>query len=128
MVDGAGKAFRQDRNLSRPLTQSVVGHESHSNDLAAPARLLAHHPKPAVEQALATVVAQADELVSRHGQLIGKAPTLSQARVVGTPRRVAAHENLIGVYHARGVQGVAPHHLGRAVAALPQRTAGTNHH
>src|SRR5215813_7227261 len=63
------------------------------------------------EQSLAPVVAQADELVSRHRQCIGKTATLAQARVVGAPRRVAADENLIGADDTRGIQCVAPHHL-----------------
>src|SRR2546430_9562720 len=128
LLDGSGETFRPHRHLDYPLAPVLVGLEPHADDLSAALRALADDPQCAVEQSLAAIVAQADELVSRHGQCIGKAATLPQARVVRAPRGIAAHENLVRVYHARGVQRFAPQHLARAIAPFLQRLTGADHH
>src|SRR4029450_2964871 len=101
LLDGSGETFRPHRHLDHPLAPTLVGVERHAGYLWAVLRPLVDDPQRAVEQSLATIVAQADELVSRHGHCIGKAATLPQARVVGAPRGIAAHENLVRIYHAR---------------------------
>src|SRR5262249_26175439 len=94
------------------------GLEPHADNLPSRLRALLHHPEAAIEQSLAPVVAQADELVSRHRQCIGKTATLAQARVVRAPRRVAADENLIGADHARDpMRRAAPPRFRRSALA-----------
>ena len=66
--------------------------------------LLLHRPQPAVEQALALVVAQADELVAGRRQLAGEAAPLAHPHVVGAPRGVAPDQHLVGVDHALRIE------------------------
>src|SRR5262249_16023366 len=64
-LDGAGETFRPNRHLDHPVTQLLVGLEPHADNLPSRHRALLYHPEAAIEQSLAPVVAQADELVSR---------------------------------------------------------------
>ena len=80
----------------------------HPDDLPSRLRTFLHHPEAAVEQSLASIVAQADQLVAGHRQRIGKSATLAQACIVGAACGVAADQDLVGIEHALGVERVAP--------------------
>ena len=80
-------------------------------------RPLGHVPQPAVEQALAAVVAQADQLVARERQRIVEAAPLAQPRIVGAPRVVAPDQDLVGLERALRIEVVLPHDARYSVLA-----------
>src|SRR3981081_3581639 len=123
-LDGAGKAFRSNRYLDQPLSEVLIGLEPHPDDLPARLRTFLHYPEAAVEQSLAPVVAQADQLVSCHRQRVGKASTLAQARIVGAARDIAADPDLVGVGPALGGEPSRPPPRSPAVWPLRQRIPG----
>ena len=82
----------------------------------------------AVEQALALVVAQADELVAGGWQGAVEAAPLPHARIVGAPRGIAADQHLIGVDDALPVELVAAYDVRLAIDAGQEIAAGTHVH
>ena len=100
--------------LRRPLP---LGRSCSRRNLPPRGRRFLHLPQSAVEQALAAVIAQANELVAGHWQGFGESAPFAHARVVGSPRSVAADQHLIGVDDALRIEFVARHHLCAAVVA-----------
>src|SRR5262249_49240275 len=109
-LDRTGEAFRPHRHFPQPAADPLLALKTHAQDLPARPRPLLDQPQPAVEQTLAPVVAQADELVTGDRERVVEAAAFAQPRVVGAAGRVAARPPLLSVPHPpRGAGDPPPH-------------------
>ena len=123
-----GEAFGTHRDLDALAGESLVRLQVQPQDLPPGLRLLGNVPQPAIEQALAAVVAQADQLVAGDRQRIVEARAARAAAIVGASRDVAADQDLVGLERALRVELVATHHAGEAVFAERQAFAVAHLH
>src|SRR5690606_30324837 len=103
-LDAAGETFRPYADAGFARRDIVLGLDTQGNELGARCAAFADGPQAAIEQGLAPVVAQADELVAGNREFARKAAPLAHARIVGTPRIVAADQHLFGVEDARRIE------------------------
>src|SRR5690349_20091329 len=116
LLEPAGEALAAHRDL-HDAADALVRLQAQAQRAGARRAARLDAPQAAVEQALAPVVAQADQLVIRLRQRIDKSAPLAQPRIVGAARGIAADQRLDSGEHARRVERRLAHHLALAVAA-----------
>src|SRR5262249_10992265 len=93
LVNLAGETLRPDLHLNgliNSVAQVFVRLDPQVQDFAPRPGPFPYDPEPAVEQPLACVVAQANELVSGNRQSAVESAPLAQARIVSAARHVTA--------------------------------------